>query len=305
MKIKFKPGPGSQKNHFKGNKPCTPCKYFKGIVVWCVFAALTFNTLTSVFAQVPPAVLLLTKINTLGSDVINFGVDNLGNLYLVNSTNQVKKLSEKGDSIAVFNDIRRYGNLYSIDVTNPLKVILYYKDFTTIVVLDRLLNKRNTIDLRKVNIFQVRAVATSYDGNVWVFDELDGKIKKIDDYGKVIFESTDLRVALPDSPQPNNMFDRDGLLYLYDSSKAIFVFDYYGALKNSLAIKGYTNLQVIDKNTITALYKKEIVVYKPTTLQQFTFLLPANVNNFKQLHFTNSKLYVLTNKQMVDVYSTP
>jgi len=41
----------------------------------------------------------------------------------------------------------------SIDVTNPLKILLYYKKFTTVVVLDRFLNIRNTINFRKKKYF--------------------------------------------------------------------------------------------------------------------------------------------------------
>ena len=91
----------------------------------------------------------------------DFNVDNLGNYYLLSKNNQLKKLSSKGDSVGVFNDVRRYGKLYSMDVTNPLKCLLYYRNFSTVVVLDRFLNTVNTIDLRKQNIYQVKAIAQS------------------------------------------------------------------------------------------------------------------------------------------------
>src|SRR5215213_6836043 len=109
--------------------------------------------------------------------ISDFSVDNLGNIYLVYVTGQLKKISPQGDSIAVFSAVRRYGQLHSIDVTNPLKVLLHYKDFGTVVALDRLLNIRNTVDLRKLNIFQAKAVGLSYDNNIWVFDEQEGKLK--------------------------------------------------------------------------------------------------------------------------------
>ena len=83
-----------------------------------------------------------------GEQLIDFTVDNLGNLYLVNNTGQIKKVSPTGDSIAVFNNVRQYGKIYEMDVTNPLKVLLYFRDFGTIVVLDRFLSTRSTIDLR-------------------------------------------------------------------------------------------------------------------------------------------------------------
>lgn len=85
----------------------------------------------------------------------SFAVDNLGNLYLLSTENQLKKLSVKGDSMGVFNDVRRFGKLYSINAINPLKTLLFYKDYRTVIVLDRLLNTVNTIDLRSRNILQV------------------------------------------------------------------------------------------------------------------------------------------------------
>src|SRR5689334_5466361 len=91
-------------------------------------------------------------------DFSYFTVDNLDNIYLINSSNQLKKININGDSTGVFNEVRKYGKLFYIDVTNPLKVLLYYQNFSTIVVLDRFLNVRNVINLRKQNIFNVKAI---------------------------------------------------------------------------------------------------------------------------------------------------
>ena len=55
-----------------------------------------------------------------------------------------------------------------IDATNPLKILVYYREFTTIIELDRFLNIVNTIDLRNQNILQAKAVGLAYDNNVWV-----------------------------------------------------------------------------------------------------------------------------------------
>src|SRR5512139_994998 len=108
-------------------------------------------------------------IKRIKGDIVAFAADNLDNLYLLNSTDQLKKINEKGDSVAIFNNIRKYGKVAQIDVSNPLRVLLYYKDFSTVVVLDRLLNIRSTIDFRKQDIFQVQAVCLSYDNGIWLY----------------------------------------------------------------------------------------------------------------------------------------
>jgi hypothetical protein len=160
-----------------------------------------------------------TKTLTITQDIVEFSVDNLGNIYVINNDNQLKKLSPRGDSLAVFNDVRRYGKIGSIDVTNPLKILVYYRDFTTIIELDRFLNIINTIDLRAQNILQAKAVGLAYDNNVWVFDELDARLKKIGDDGTLQDQTTDFRQRFDSVPDPLSVLERDGLVYLYDSTK--------------------------------------------------------------------------------------
>ena len=60
-------------------------------------------------------------IRTIKGDIIAMEADNLDNLYLVNSQNQLRKLDSKGDSMAVFNDVRKCGKATLIDVSNALK----------------------------------------------------------------------------------------------------------------------------------------------------------------------------------------
>ena len=189
---------------------------------------------------------LFKKVRIIGSDIVNFTVDNLGNIYTLDKSDLLKKMDAQGDSIAVFNDVRRYGKVYSIDATNPLKVLLYYQAFGTIIVLDRLLNVVNKIDLRQQGIFQAKAIAQSYDNGVWVYDEQEAKMKRIGDDGSIIDQSADFRQTMETAPSPVQIVDQEKLLYLYDTAQGVFVFDYYGSLKNKVALLGWKDFQVID-----------------------------------------------------------
>jgi hypothetical protein len=57
-------------------------------------------------------------------------VDILGNIYLISSGNRLIKLNNNRDSVAVFNEVKKYGNPSYIDVSNPLKILVYYKNKT-------------------------------------------------------------------------------------------------------------------------------------------------------------------------------
>lgn len=264
---------------------------------------LFFSVITSICLAQQDSVLHLKLSLKTGAALKDFTTDNLGNIYLLTQYNQVKKINEKGDSVAAYNDVRRYGKIYSIDATNALKVLVYYRDFATIVVLDRLLNVRNTIDLRRQNILQVRAISASYDNNVWLYDELDARIKKVDENGNVIQESADFRQIFDSVPIPSVIFDRDGQLYLYDQKRGLLVFDYYGGKKNNYQMLHLTDLQVLDKNTITARENNNIILYKPATLQTFTYRAFDNLAQYSKINFNGNKLYCLTKDGELEIYN--
>ena len=235
--------------------------------------------------------------------ITDFTVDNLGNLYLLYRTDQIKKLGPRGDSIGVFNATRRYGQLYSMDVTNPLKIILYYKDFGTIVALDRQLNVRNTIDLRRLNIFQVKAVGLSFDNNVWIFDEQDGRLKRVSEEGRVIDQTNDLRLFFDSLPSPDQLIDQDKLVYLYDSTKGVYMFDYYGGLKNRVRLLGWRDVVVLEKS-IYGRNDRHLLKYDPGTLNVQEIPIPAAWKNAKRIHITPRKIYVLHNG-MLEIFTVP
>lgn len=219
-------------------------------------------------------------------------VDVTNNIYLITAGNQLKKYNASGDSIAVFNDVKRYGNPSLLDVSNPLKVLLYYKNFSTVVMLDRLLSLRNSINLRQQNIFAVNAIATSYDNNVWLFDEQDYKLKKIDETGKLLQESTDWRLILNEAPSPTTIIDNNNYVYIYDASKGFYIFDYYGTYKNNLPFLNWTNVAVSNGH-LTGFTKSLLHSYQLQSLNERTYRLPPVFDNYISAKAMNGKLYIL------------
>lgn len=254
-----------------------------------------------VFAQSNESLQLKLE-KTFTDAVLDFTIDNLGNSYTILKNNQLKKRNKSGDSIAVFNDIKRNGKLHLIDATNPLKLLLYYKDFGNIIVLDRFLNRRNEINLRQLNIFQANVLCQSYDNNIWIFDELDNTVKKINDQGKIIFTSADFRVLFNNPPLPSYIKDVDGFLYLYDAEKGLYVFDYYGALKNNIQLLHFNNFEVLNKETFVGFKDSVFQVYKSMPFLSKQYKTSINLSSIKKSQFELDILYILNNQQQLSVY---
>lgn len=266
-----------------------------------ILLAIVFCGYSVQAKAVTDTTLRVQPVKTINGSFTNFSVDNLGNIFLITATNQIKKLNNNFDSAGIFNDVKRYGSIYTIDVSNPLKVLVYYKDFATIVMLDKQLNNRNSIQLRAQNILQVKAIAQSYDNNIWLFDEVDNKLKKIDESGNLLLETSDFRLLFEDNATPQSIIDMNGLLYLYNTKKGWTVFDYYGGLKNQYPITNWQDVQVTD-NYLRGHDSSFYYTANPKQLQYTNIKLPASFANAIKLLLLQNKAYVLT-KQGLEIYT--
>ena len=227
-------------------------------------------------------------------------VDVLDNIYLITENNQLKKIRANGDSLAVFNDVKKFGNPTLLDVSNPLKVLLYYKNFSTVIVLDRFLTIRNTINFRNQNIFKVKTLATSYDNNIWIFDEQNISLKKINDEGKVLNETLDLRQLFDTVPSPSQITDKNNFVYLYDENRGFYIFDYYGSFKNNLPFLNWKHIAVYG-NKLMGFVGNTFYSYEINSFNLKSYKLPVFFKDYIDIKTMNGKIYLLK-KNGVEIY---
>lgn len=219
-------------------------------------------------------------------------VDGIGNIY-VTENGLLKKFAPNGDSMSVYNDVRKYGNPTNIDVSNPLKTIVFYKNYATLITLDNLLSQRAALNLRKNQLMNVKAVTISYDNNFWVFDEQDYKLKKINEDGKTELESNDLRLSFSSAPQIKSLYDFGMYVYLQDDVNGLIVMDKYGAYIQSLPLKNLGKISFSDK-FIYGFNGKEIVKFNPINGKTQMILLPKTFEDIIDIQIINSGIFVWT-----------
>jgi hypothetical protein len=222
--------------------------------------------------------------------------DLLGNLFTLSATGQLKKYNASLDSMGVFTEVKRFGQLHSIIADNPLKTLLYFKAYKTILVLDRFMQVVNRIDLRRLNIFQTNAMAQSYDGKIWLYDEQEAKLKKLSDNGKIELETADLRLALGWNPGPQFIFELDQLVCLYDQSNGLMLFDQLGSYRNTIPLKGWQSVHAVG-SFVVGLHNGMLMAYDPKKLEmkQLADLSSWQWQESQQLMVSGQRLYIMDN----------
>ncbi|MFH2096168.1 MAG: hypothetical protein ABIJ16_10720, partial [Bacteroidota bacterium] len=109
---------------------------------------------------------LLKKIQTEGG---SFVTDHLGNLYTVDGL-KFAKYNPDGEETAHYSNAY-YGEISYADVTDPYRILLYYRDFNQILFLDKELSEiASPIFLSDLSVEQATIACTSNRGGFWVYD---------------------------------------------------------------------------------------------------------------------------------------
>lgn len=242
----------------------------------------------SAVAQVILNWVLLTSLNVNAAFLTT---DYLQNAYVITSQNSLVKIDSVGNILFHYNQ-NRFGQLKFADATNPLKLVLSYPDYQTVVMLDNTLSEVGTISLKQLGIYNYHALCfSSRDNNFWVFDENDFKLKKIDRSSNVILESSDMFQQLGYAIHPVYMQEQNQYLFLSDTSRGILIFDIYGVYYETLPFKNILKFQVRD-DEIFFREGNQLHSFQMKSLAEKNISLPETINVL-DARVENHRLYLL------------
>ena len=109
-----------------------------------------------------------------GQPIDSFLLDGLGQVYAWTPEGALLKFVTASDVLAGGTAELRYqnprlGRLTSVDLTNPLRPVLFYDDTQTVVWLDRNLTELRLLSLVELDIGQVDAVAYARADGLWLY----------------------------------------------------------------------------------------------------------------------------------------
>lgn len=173
-------------------------------------------------------------------------VDKIGNYYLIEKSGEIRKYSADKVFLYSFRNFTN-GNIASADVTNPHKILVFYKDFQFIQILDNTLSPISTINLNKSQFYS--AIASSNDGNIWLYNSLQNRLEKISYEGSEIDELPPFGPPFPGQISNSKMFERDNRIYIFDDQIGIMIFDNLDFSKRILSEFSVSKPEIL-KNTI-------------------------------------------------------
>ena len=237
-------------------------------------------------------------VNSIPVNANTFKVDHLGNIYILKE-GVLEKYDEQGKLFKTYTN-KLLGSISFIDVSNPLKLILFYKNFSQIVFLDNMLSpKGNPVVMGEIGFQQPSLVCSSYNNGLWVFNLQNAELVRLDQNLQPGLKTGNIGQLLNMEINPNYLLEHNNMVYLNNPKVGILIFDIYGTYYKTIPLKG---LQEFQLNTDHIFYYQD--------KKMMTFNLKTLDQNFIELPDTNSiaaaiekgKLYLLRLNRL-DVYS--
>lgn len=202
----------------------------------------------------------------ISSNVVSAKLDRLGNIYFITNNNTLNKYEPTIKRYTKFADLRN-GKISSIDVTNPLRIVVFYEDQAVVKFLDINLTEINSVDIRKYySDGWISLAASSNNNGLWIYDNVNRKLLKLGEQLNTQVSTGDLYLILSKKISPQLMIEYSDELYLCDSTNGIFVFDLFGGYKKTIPYSTLIFNQIsssyLPKNSSHLLFKDDVLYYK-------------------------------------------
>lgn len=198
--------------------------------------------------------LVFVALIPIGGNIIRCNA--LDQLYVSAADQGISKYDSTGKLLYRYHE-NKYGGNVQLDAGNPLQLLVSYPDYSVMVLLDNTLSEITTFQPARSAITHFSATCLSLkNGDIWIFDDHDFKIKRMNRQQQVIWQSDDMISLTGKTVVPVYMVERGDKLYLDDPDNGIFVFDLYGHWVQTIHILHQDYFEVENGMVLTAGQKR-------------------------------------------------
>lgn len=216
------------------------------------------------------------------------GFDGLGNNYYIKENVLTKQNEEKSweyKNVAL-------GKITSVDYLNPLKIVVFYEDFNTIITLDNQLN-----EIQKLNLFEIdntifaSKVGLASQDQFWIYNSLTQQILLFD-YLKNTFKTigNPIQESIKYTQSDFNNF------YWIDEINNWYAVDIFGKVTLLANIPPFEKIQIIDNEKL--LFSRDNVLYCLNNRTKAIYEIEIVEKSFQNYYYKDQILAIFTNQQI-------
>ena len=184
------------------------------------------------------------------------------------------------------------GKIKKVDILNPLKVIVFYEEFNTVVLLDKQMNEIQKIDFSKNEVpIIASAIGISGQNQLWLYNSLNQQIGLYD-----IANNQYKNLGVP--IKENLLFyqtDFNDFNWI-DKQNQWYSCSIFGRVINNGFLQHQNQMQILNKNTL--LYSKENALFLIDRTTALEYKIEIVEKSFEKFYCTDQILSIFTNHEI-------
>ncbi len=246
------------------------------ITTFLLLNSICYCQLTKIDAQ---------KIESIELQADTFiGYDNLQNLYFIKDNVFYKR--KNGKTLEYKNT--SLSNISKADIQNPLRIVLFYENFNTAVILDSQLNEVQKIAfLENEDAVIALAAGIASQNKLWIYDSLSQKVGLFD-FMKKSFKpiTTSIEGNLKYYESDFNKFK------WIDDKFSLYECDIFGKINSNGKVANFDQIQIISNQTV--LYSRNQKLFVQDIKNSSITVISNIENSIKNFSYKNQILTIFT-----------
>lgn len=218
------------------------------------------------------------------------GYDNLENIYFINNTILFKQSTTE---LWQYKNIS-LGKITRVDLQNPLKIVLFYENFNTVVLLDNQLNETQKINFFENNV-PINATATGIasQNRLWIYNNLTQQIG-LYDYLKNTYQS-----ITPSFQGTLKHYESDfNTFYWVNEKNEFYSCSIFGKITTLGKLPDFDQIQIISSKAV--LYKNNTNLYYYTFNDNKSTLINFDEKTLIKFQYRDQILSIFTAKGIIN-----
>lgn len=216
------------------------------------------------------------------------GFDTLGDFYFIKDNvftknSKTKKWEYKNVAL---------GKISSVDIMNPLQIILFYEPFNTVILLDNQLNEVQRIEFSKLETSIIASnVALSSRNKLWVYNTINQRLGLFN-----FLKNTINEFPIPVQGTIKYSQTNFNLFYWIDDINNWYSCDIFGKTTLIANIPAYDFIQIIDNERL--LFSKENKLFLLNNTTKTIIEIEIVENSFENFYYKDQNLAIFTDQQI-------
>ena len=231
--------------------------------------------------------ILASKLNEITTNTEQFlGYDQFGYYYTIKN-NIFSKI--KNNETLEYKNIP-LGQINKVDILNPLKIVLFYENFNTIILLDNQLNETEKINFSENQIpIIANAMGIASQNQLWIYNSLNQQIGLYD------YLKKDYKTISTSFPESIKYYQSDfNNFYWIDEKSNWYSCNIFGKITKKGNIPNFDSIEIINDNQF--IFSKDSILTLEDIERSKKFEIEILEKTFKKFSYKDQILSIFTSE---------